>query len=73
MTSRMTRAPIAPITLALSLAATMATAQPATYKIAFIDPLFGPFADVGELMLMLMQMQYAIRNTPSTISARRAA
>ncbi|MEJ8852062.1 branched-chain amino acid ABC transporter substrate-binding protein [Variovorax rhizosphaerae] len=43
------RAPLA--AAALFLAATAAQAQPATYKIAYIDPLSGPFANVGELML----------------------
>jgi len=33
-------------------------AQPATYKIAYIDPLSGPFAAVGELMLR--HTQYAV-------------
>lgn len=37
--------------LGLGLAATLAAAQPATYKLAYIDPLSGPFANVGELML----------------------
>lgn len=36
---------------ALLVAAAAAQAQPATYKIAYIDPLSGPFANVGELML----------------------
>lgn len=40
----------AAVALAALLAAS-AQAQPATYKIAYIDPLSGPFANVGELML----------------------
>ena len=36
---------------ALLVATATAQAQPATYKIAYIDPLSGPFANVGELML----------------------
>ncbi|WP_213959727.1 MULTISPECIES: branched-chain amino acid ABC transporter substrate-binding protein [unclassified Variovorax] len=43
------RAPLA--VAALVLAASAAQAQPATYKVAYIDPLSGPFANVGELML----------------------
>jgi len=54
-----TRAPLAPITLASLLALSgAAQAQQPTYKIAYIDPLSGPFANVGELMLM--HTQYAI-------------
>jgi branched-chain amino acid transport system substrate-binding protein len=37
--------------LALALAAGSAQAQDKTFKIAFIDPLSGPFADIGQLML----------------------
>lgn len=49
-------APLAPIALACTLAfAGAAHAQQATYKIAYIDPLSGPFANVGELMLMHVQ------------------
>ncbi|RZI77402.1 MAG: branched-chain amino acid ABC transporter substrate-binding protein [Variovorax sp.] len=44
-----TRTPLA--AAALLVAAAAAQAQPATYKIAYIDPLSGPFANVGELML----------------------
>ncbi len=40
-----------PLAAAALLVATAAQAQPATYKIAYIDPLSGPFANVGELML----------------------
>ena len=43
------RAPLA--AAALFIAATAAQAQPATYKVAYIDPLSGAFANVGELML----------------------
>ena len=35
-----------------------AHAQPATYKVAYIDPLSGPFANVGELMLA--HLRYAV-------------
>jgi ABC-type branched-subunit amino acid transport system substrate-binding protein len=53
------RTPLAPIALASLLAlAGAAKAQQPTYKIAYIDPLSGPFANVGELMLM--HTQYAI-------------
>jgi len=41
---------LAPLAAAALLAAGGAQAQ-ATYKIAFIDPLSGPFANVGEIML----------------------
>ena len=52
-------APLAPIALACLLAvAGSAQAQQPTYKIAYIDPLSGPFANVGELMLT--HTQYAI-------------
>ncbi|MDM0055629.1 branched-chain amino acid ABC transporter substrate-binding protein [Variovorax fucosicus] len=48
-----------PVALAsLLLAGGAALAQPATYKIAYIDPLSGPFANVGELMLA--HTRYAI-------------
>lgn len=64
---KLKNAPLARITLAC-LIATMATAgtaqaqaqAPQTYKIAYIDPLSGPFANVGELMLM--HTQYAIED-----------
>ena len=56
---KITRAPLAPIALASLLALSgAAQAQQPTYKIAYIDPLSGPFANVGELMLM--HVQYAI-------------
>ncbi|MDP9931535.1 branched-chain amino acid ABC transporter substrate-binding protein [Variovorax paradoxus] len=56
---KFTRAPLAPIALASLLALSgAAQAQQPTYKIAYIDPLSGPFANVGELMLM--HVQYAI-------------
>ncbi|MET3443398.1 ABC-type branched-subunit amino acid transport system substrate-binding protein [Variovorax paradoxus] len=52
-------AALAPIALASLLAlAGAAQAQQQTYKIAYIDPLSGPFANVGELMLT--HTQYAI-------------
>jgi branched-chain amino acid transport system substrate-binding protein len=54
-------APLAPVALASLLAVAGTTqAQPQTYKIAYIDPLSGPFANVGELMLM--HTQYAIED-----------
>lgn len=63
---KLKNAPLARIALAC-LVATMATAGTAqaqapqqTYKIAYIDPLSGPFANVGELMLM--HTQYAIED-----------
>lgn len=51
-------ASLAPMALAALLTAGLAQAQPATYKIAYIDPLSGPFANVGELMLR--HTQYAV-------------
>lgn len=54
-------APLAPIALACLLAAAggaQAQQQQPSYKIAYIDPLSGPFANVGELMLT--HTQYAI-------------
>jgi branched-chain amino acid transport system substrate-binding protein len=54
------RAPLARIALACLLATAGAAhaQQQQTYKIAYIDPLSGPFANVGELMLM--HTQYAV-------------
>jgi branched-chain amino acid transport system substrate-binding protein len=58
------RAPLARIALAClcfaSPGSVHAQAQQQTYKIAYIDPLSGPFANVGELMLM--HTQYAIED-----------
>lgn len=55
------KAPSARIALACLLCiAGSAHAQQPTYKIAYIDPLSGPFANVGELMLM--HTQYAIED-----------
>eukprot|EP01035_Chromulina_nebulosa_P064879 gene64879-88749_t len=55
------RAPLARIALASLLCISgAAQAQQQTYKIAYIDPLSGPFANVGELMLM--HTQYAIED-----------
>ncbi|KIQ35603.1 amino acid ABC transporter substrate-binding protein [Variovorax paradoxus] len=55
------KAPSARIALACLLCiAGAAHAQQPTYKIAYIDPLSGPFANVGELMLM--HTQYAIED-----------
>ncbi len=54
------RARLAPLAAALFLAATGgASAQDGkVYKLAYIDPLSGPFANVGELMLA--HVQYAV-------------
>jgi len=58
---KLKHAPLAPVALASLLAlAGAAQAQQPTYKIAYIDPLSGPFANVGELMLM--HTQYAIED-----------
>ena len=50
---------LAPLAAAALLTAGAAHAQQ-TYKIAYIDPLSGPFANVGELMLT--HTQYAIED-----------
>jgi len=50
---------LAPLALAAALAAAGAHAQE-VYKIAYIDPLSGPFANVGELMLT--HVQYAVED-----------
>ncbi|WP_295527969.1 branched-chain amino acid ABC transporter substrate-binding protein [uncultured Pseudacidovorax sp.] len=53
------RARLAPLAAALLVAAGTASAQDdKVYKIAYIDPLSGPFANVGELMLA--HVQYAV-------------
>lgn len=58
---KLKKAPLARIALAsLFCIAGAAHAQQPTYKIAYIDPLSGPFANVGELMLM--HTQYAIED-----------
>ena len=58
---KLKKAPSARIALAcLFCIAGAAHAQQPTYKIAYIDPLSGPFANVGELMLM--HTQYAIED-----------
>jgi ABC-type branched-subunit amino acid transport system substrate-binding protein len=58
---KLKKAPLARIALAcLLVTAGAAHAQQQTYKIAYIDPLSGPFANVGELMLM--HTQYAIED-----------
>ncbi|QSI33621.1 ABC transporter substrate-binding protein [Variovorax sp. RKNM96] len=58
---KLKKAPSARIALACLLCiAGAAHAQQPTYKIAYIDPLSGPFANVGELMLM--HTQYAIED-----------
>lgn len=46
---------IAPIALGLVLAASTLAAHSQTYKLAFIDPLSGSFANVGEFMLAHVQ------------------
>ena len=51
------RLAITPVVLAAALSAGSTYAQ-ATYKMAYIDPLSGPFAAVGELMLL--HTQYAV-------------
>jgi len=51
---------LAPIAFAALLATGAAQAQQPTYKIAYIDPLSGPFANVGELMLT--HIQYAVED-----------
>lgn len=51
---------LSPLSLVLALAATPVVAQQANYKIAYIDPLSGPFANVGQLMLG--HLQYAVQD-----------
>jgi branched-chain amino acid transport system substrate-binding protein len=46
--------------LVAALSATAVMAQDNTYKIAYIDPLSGPFANVGQLMLS--HLQYAVQD-----------
>jgi len=48
------------LAFAAALAAGTAHAQQPTFKIAYIDPLSGPFANVGELMLN--HVQYAVQD-----------
>jgi ABC-type branched-subunit amino acid transport system substrate-binding protein len=48
------------LSLALASAASPVFAQAANYKIAYIDPLSGPFANVGQLMLG--HLQYAVQD-----------
>ena len=57
---KLNRAPLARIALACLLATAGAAHAQQTYKVAYIDPLSGPFANVGELMLM--HTQYAIED-----------
>ncbi|MDB5731268.1 MAG: branched-chain amino acid transporter substrate-binding protein [Variovorax sp.] len=52
------RAPLAALALAALCGAVAAQSQRPTYKLAYIDPLSGPFANVGELMLL--HTQYAV-------------
>jgi branched-chain amino acid transport system substrate-binding protein len=47
--------PIRPLALAISMALAAAAAQAETVKIAFIDPLSGPFAPVGQNQLKSFQ------------------
>jgi branched-chain amino acid transport system substrate-binding protein len=56
----MNRFAFSALALAASLAAGTAAAQTGTFKIAYIDPLSGPFANVGELMLH--HVQYAVQD-----------
>ncbi|SEA68467.1 branched-chain amino acid ABC transporter substrate-binding protein [Variovorax sp. YR216] len=51
---------LAPVAAAALLGIGSAHAQQQTYKIAYIDPLSGPFANVGELMLT--HTQFAIED-----------
>lgn len=51
---------LAPLALAAALAVGSAHAQQPTYKLAYIDPLSGPFANVGQLMLS--HIQYAVQD-----------
>jgi ABC-type branched-subunit amino acid transport system substrate-binding protein len=55
----MTSLRLAHVALAALAASGLASAQQ-TYKIAYIDPLSGPFANVGELMLT--HIQYAVED-----------
>lgn len=48
------------LTMTMTLTAAGAMAQENTYKIAYIDPLSGPFANVGQLMLT--HLQYAVQD-----------
>jgi branched-chain amino acid transport system substrate-binding protein len=50
---------LAPLALAAALACGAAHAQ-STFKLAYIDPLSGPFANVGQLMLS--HLQYAVQD-----------
>jgi len=52
--------PFAPVALAAALACGAAHAEPAVVKIAYIDPLSGPFANIGQLMLS--NIQYAVQD-----------
>ena len=51
---------LTPLALAAVLACGAAQAQQQTFKIAYIDPLSGPFANVGQLMLS--HIQYAVQD-----------
>jgi branched-chain amino acid transport system substrate-binding protein len=44
------------LVIAAAVAAGAAQAQEKTFKIAFIDPLSGPFANIGQLMLSNIQL-----------------
>ena len=55
--------PIRPLALAVSLALLSAAAQAETVKIAFIDPLSGPFAPVGQNQLKSFQTIADLANT----------
>jgi len=51
---------LAPFALAAAFACGAAQAQQPTFKMAYIDPLSGPFANVGQLMLS--HLQYAVQD-----------
>ena len=51
---------LAPVALGAVLFGAAAQAQQPTFKIAYIDPLSGPFANVGQLMLS--HIQYAVQD-----------
>ncbi len=51
---------LVPVALAAALLGATAQAQQPTFKIAYIDPLSGPFANVGQLMLS--HIQYAVQD-----------
>ena len=63
-----------PLALAVSLALASIAAQAETVKIAFIDPLSGPFAPVGQNQLNVYLLKPGLRPLPYTgATAMRAA